>query len=661
MIVEKDIAQSNISQLMSPPILNTGHNLISIEVDANNPAEPRFVTELIATDSTIGMIRETGVMPALNAQLMESPELLNNGTLNSLDIRIYNTSERYTINQGSFFLELHGVPDNTWQTGLASASDLSKITAKDLSITGFPDGISADVTKVSGPEYHDSRFHNLTVRQRKSLSEEDREKYETWAMLSQNRYSAWFKIALVNTKDVPAINIFADGTAHYFNIQISKIISNLISGRQGAQVRIHPYGLTGMDTLHNNAPVKYADKSKGHPIYSVIQMERSIMLEREKKICIGTDRSTNGSLLYVKGNTTFEANDIRPVRIKNTATGASGVAEIYFDCPNKKASKLGAAVGYGNKENRDFYIWVDGKDRLNVNKDGKISVGSNSADGNYSTPDAQLQVTADAGYNIALFKKSDNEVGLGINAKGNVGIGTAAVDYQQLYVKGHTTIETDTEEKSLLIKNTADKPGNAGVAEVYFESEYLVTGAATGFSNLANRDFYILVGGYDRFNISRNGKISIGTKYQTPFTEPTAQLEVKADQGNHTASFLANNGRGLSVDEKGDVEITGNLKMGNWVFKLDSVGSLQISNTSPNSHNAQGGQKLMIQYGSDAAQEVIRNNDPYTVMNLHSGAVDRYLWSKDTKTNGYDDCYFCNNDNGKFKEYANFTFSKYHY
>ncbi|MEO1261712.1 MAG: hypothetical protein AAFZ15_23110 [Bacteroidota bacterium] len=691
MTTQKDVAQSNISQLMAMPILDTGHDVISFEVDTSNPDSPSLLTELVATDSTFGLIGKKKVLPNLAAQLMDSPGLLNNGTPNSFKLHIYNTSERFTVETGTFFLELRGVPDDAWETGLASASDLSKVAVTDIKVDGMPDGITASVTKVKSSNFYDSRFVNLTAKHRKNLPVLDKRNYEIWSMLSQNSYSAWFMISFDNRSKKPILGTFGSDDINYFAIHISSIITNLISGHQGAFVRIHPHNLNGVDVKNDNSPISYMDAKLGHAIFSVIAFNRSVMVEKDNKIYIGTNEGSDDEILYVKGNTTFETNDIRSVQIKNMIDKKDGVAELYLNCPFKKGSKLGTAVGYDNKDIRDFYIWIDGYDRLNITKEGKVSIGKNASKGIYTEPVAQFQVTAEKGNNLAMFKKDDDGIGLTIDDQGQVGIGAAALtghqlkvtakstfdqvgigtpasDTQQLYVKGQTIFESD-KIRPVHLKNTAT--GDAGVAEVYLDcpnKKDSKLGAAVGYGNKANRDFYIWVDGYDRLNITKDGKVSIGKKgADGTYTAPNAQFQVKADAGNSVASFQTDSGQGLNVNEKGnvkingDLEITGNFKMGNWLLSLDNSGNLQIANNSSSASDAQSGPKLLVQYGSDQAEEVIRNNDPYTILNLNPETVDRYLWSSDTSTSGKDDCHFCNDDNGKYKKYANFKFSKYHY
>ncbi|MEO1261710.1 MAG: hypothetical protein AAFZ15_23100 [Bacteroidota bacterium] len=660
MAVLKDISQSNISQIIAPPILDTGQQLVAFEVDADDPTNLKVRTAALASDSTEGTVENKQVIPNLAAQLMDGPELLNNETPNSFDIRIYNTSERFTVNNGSFFLELRGVPDNSWQTGLASASDLAKVSHSNVAVTGFPAGVNASVTKVTASTYDEKGFKGSTRRERRSWNQAKLEKYEIWSMLDQNNNSAWFKIGISNSKNVVALGAFKNNEAHYFNINVNNVITNLVSGDQGAIVRIHPHNLTGEDTANGNAPMKYLDAQHGRRIFATIQFRRTMLVERGKKICIGANASVLESALYVKGQTFFESgNSIglfidryghvgigtasvptklyvkgpatiestsqKSLSIKNpdTTKGNDGAAEIHFECTYSKGV---ATLGYSNIPNRGFFISTGGLDRVNISSDGKMSIGTKKQLP-FTEPNAQLAIQADYNNKSAILENFYGN-GLTVDENGKVSIyaDNAGAPGAQLYV----TADKNNKEKVAIFQN---HNGNG-------------------------------------LTVDENGKVSI---YADNAEAPGAQLNVKADSGNPAANLFAQNGKGLIVDvngnvevtgtkiQLGDVEILGKLTIGNWVLALDGAGSLQISNETSFSHNAVGGQKLMIKYGSSAAQEAIRNNDPCRIINDAYSGKNRFLYCEKSSSDTEADAYFCYDDNGDYTKYANFKFLKYHY
>ena len=102
---------------------------------------------------------------------------------------------------------------------------------------------------------------------------------------------------------------------------------------------------------------------------------------------VGIGTTDPGHKLDVLGKSQITFSEgAQQLTIKNSSTTESHPTEIYF---NRTAlgSAQHSAVGHGGTS-RDFFIWVNGSDRLNITDSGNVGVGTND-------PSAKLEVNGD--------------------------------------------------------------------------------------------------------------------------------------------------------------------------------------------------------------------------------------------------------------------------
>jgi hypothetical protein len=94
---------------------------------------------------------------------------------------------------------------------------------------------------------------------------------------------------------------------------------------------------------------------------------------------LGIGITTPGQKLDVNGKGRFTAEGAKQVIINNTGANSGDPAEIYFD-RTTLGNEQQSAIGVGSTS-RDFFIWHNGSDRLNIKENGNVVIGNNLAVG----------------------------------------------------------------------------------------------------------------------------------------------------------------------------------------------------------------------------------------------------------------------------------------
>jgi hypothetical protein len=97
---------------------------------------------------------------------------------------------------------------------------------------------------------------------------------------------------------------------------------------------------------------------------------------------VGVGTASPSQKLHVVGPSIFDVTSSVGMTIRNTVNDVSP-SEVYFDKVALAATQR-AAVGMGNV-GRDFFIWVNGDDRVNISTGGNVGIGT-------SNPSERLQV-----------------------------------------------------------------------------------------------------------------------------------------------------------------------------------------------------------------------------------------------------------------------------
>ena len=155
------------------------------------------------------------------------------------------------------------------------------------------------------------------------------------------------------------------------------------------------------------------------------------------------------------------------IHVKNPSTSGHGPAEIYFD-RTAAISTQKAAVGMDGSSSRDFFIWVNGADRLNITDAGNVGIGTPIPSAKLEVYNGTLKISNDS-YNYKVTPSvegidlisnrgifsfyqseyaickglrglgSDKTVMLKVSSEGNVGIGTNA-PAEKLEVAGNVKV-----------------------------------------------------------------------------------------------------------------------------------------------------------------------------------------------------------------------------
>ena len=259
--------------------------------------------------------------------------------------------------------------------------------------------------------------------------------------------------------------------------------------------------------------------------------------------------------------------------LKNTQTGANTANEIYFDSSASTGTTAQlAAVGMGGNA-RNFYIWVNGSDRLNIDTSGNVGIGKISpvykldVAGDINTSTTMRSVTlSNSGHlqlggniymnnaniiygtnstgtqEVFLYPRfSDNVTYLnfgsaGFNIRnnsstsvmfmqngGNVGIGTNSPAYT-LDVNGdiHSTGNIYTDAGHIVSSVNSLVLNTTNTGSIYLRSD-IVNGIVGAFSNIAtfstnSHTFY--TNNTVALQINSSGYVGIGT------STPAAKLDV---------------------------------------------------------------------------------------------------------------------------------------
>jgi hypothetical protein len=159
---------------------------------------------------------------------------------------------------------------------------------------------------------------------------------------------------------------------------------------------------------------------------------------------VGIGTSAPAVILDVSGQVKMSYNGTRQLSILNpsTSTALQNPSEIYFD-RSASASTQTAAVGIDGSTSRNFFVWVNGSDRLNINTAGNVGIGTTS-------PSYSLQVnggiSATALSNTVLANCS-----MTANTGSIVGVGWTLFDSWGCVYTGTTTQPFQIKSSALMV------------------------------------------------------------------------------------------------------------------------------------------------------------------------------------------------------------------
>ena len=151
---------------------------------------------------------------------------------------------------------------------------------------------------------------------------------------------------------------------------------------------------------------------------------------------VGIGTSAPGVKLDVVGDIRFTYSAARGLTLKNTLTGTTTANEIYFDSTASTGGSLQqAAIGMSGNA-RNFFIYVNGADRLNIDTTGNVGIGT-------VAPAAKLDVNGTSIYRDKMYLPSFNGPVINTNYECYIGAGTGdggSTSTYNLAIKTHCGI-----------------------------------------------------------------------------------------------------------------------------------------------------------------------------------------------------------------------------
>ena len=317
---------------------------------------------------------------------------------------------------------------------------------------------------------------------------------------------------------------------------------------------------------------------------------------------------TASNQLDVSGQARITNSTARTLTLTNPMTATASVNELYFDSSAIGTSQT-ASIGMTGMA-RNFFVSVGGSDRLNITTGGNVGIGTtspsyslhvsgtmgvtgastlaaitctslNAGTGSIQTTGSlnvgtstqgaitcsslnagtgSIQTTGSfsAGTStqgaITCTSVSSGTITAGACTLNSTGMGIGTTPSNKLDISGQARItNSNSRSLTLLYPTPSTTTGN----EIYFDC--LASGplqeARVGLSGSA-RNFYLWVAGYDRLNITTDGKVGIGT------ATPSYRLHVSGTMGVTGEATLAAVTCSSLDAGSGSIQTTGSINVG---------------------------------------------------------------------------------------------------